>query len=290
MEECNTLNTNELANDVQSVIKTLSELAQKRSFVFRGYSNQSQLLPGIIRNNDLSDLESSLLLDFEKYACYYFNANTPIDFLSCAQHFGLPTRLLDFTHNPFIALFFALGEPKDPSLNGEDRDYYYIQYTSLKNNLCVRSIPLNDDVYNMEFARTDSMAKKCMHYFDSVKDLFGKNIVRRTIRSLNEFIDYTEDPNYEAQKLKDHTLLFVDPPQSNQRIIMQQGLFMLPYTLNKEEHLQILNKHSQVLKIHKDLRKELILHLDTLGYNTFRLMPDLSSICNAIKRKHINTQ
>ena len=89
-------------------------------------------------------------------------------------------------------------------------------------------------------------------------------------------------------KISTHAILFIDPNQSNQRIIMQQGLFMFPYTLSREGHLEILNNNSCCVKIHKDLRNELIQYLDTLGYNTFRLMPDLSSICEAVKRRNID--
>ena len=39
------------------------------------------------------------------------------------------------------------------------------------------------------------------------------------------------------------------------------------------------------IKIHKDLRGALLDYLDTIGLNTFRLMPDLQSVCHAVKRK-----
>ena len=69
---------------------------------------------------------------------------------------------------------------------------------------------------------------------------------------------------------------------------MQQGLFMFPYTLDEDEHQEILDKNSYCIKIHKNLRYKLIQYLDVLGYNTFRLMPDLSSICEAVKRRNID--
>ena len=40
--------------------------------------------------------------------------------------------------------------------------------------------------------------------------------------------------------------------------------------------------------IHKNLREDIVQYLDTLGYNAFRLMPDLSSICEAVKRRVID--
>ena len=131
-----------------TVVNHLNDLAQSGDYVFRGYGKQSEMLPGIIRDKDYTNLENRLLTDFERYGSNYFTANTPIDFMSYAQHFGLPTRLLDFTFNPFIALSFAIYNPKSSNYKDpDDKDYYYIRYASLSENICVPVIPLNDEIY-----------------------------------------------------------------------------------------------------------------------------------------------
>lgn len=91
-------------------------------------------------------------------------------------------------------------------------------------------------------------------------------------------------------KVAQRTLFFIDPSQSNQRLIMQQGLFMFPYFLGKEEHIRIIDENSQVIKIHKDLREPLLKYLDTIGVNAFRIMPDLASVCEAVERKVKDTR
>lgn len=271
-----------------TVVNHLNDLAQSGDYVFRGYGKQSELLPGIIRDKDYTNLENRLLTDFERYGSNYFTANTPIDFMSYAQHFGLPTRLLDFTFNPFIALSFAIYNPKSSNYKDpDDKDYYYIRYASLSENICVPVIPLNDEIYQSKFIQTDSLATKSMQCIDSVTDLFGGNILGRNISSLIGFRGIDEIVDLQ-EKLRNQAILFVNPNQSNQRIIMQQGLFMFPYTLDKKAHIDILNKNSRVVMIHKSHRDKLIKYLDTMGYNTFRLMPDLSSICQAIKRRAID--
>lgn len=283
------LDTFDASSSVQAVIDRLNDLARHGNFVFRGYGKQDELLPNIIRKGNYVDIEGELLKDFEKYGSSYFHATTPIDFMSYAQHFGLPTRLLDFTYNPFIALSFSLYMPKGTNYREpEDKDYYYVRYASLDENLCAPSIPLNDDIFNTKLTRTDSLATKACHCIDSVTDLFGNNNLHSSIWALDGFKDSLDATVSKQDKIRNHAILFIDPNQSNQRIIMQQGLFMFPYTLDKEEHLRILNNNSYYIMIHKSLRNELIQYLDTLGFNTFRLMPDLSSICEAVRRRNVD--
>jgi hypothetical protein len=85
-------------------------------FLFRGQTVDHPLIPKICRlkaKGELLQVEQYMLQEFKRTNPLLVKEHTPSDdwdYLTLGQHFGLPTRLLDWSNNALTALWFATGD------------------------------------------------------------------------------------------------------------------------------------------------------------------------------------
>ncbi|MGE5463530.1 MAG: FRG domain-containing protein [Syntrophothermus sp.] len=117
------LHTWQLAS-LSDLINFVDGLDRSSTFLFRGQQRESwALLPKIARiKNGCCTLkeELAILTEFKKGAHNFLQTRPENDWswLSIAQHHGLATRVLDWSLNPLVGLWFAVNNPPSGSENG----------------------------------------------------------------------------------------------------------------------------------------------------------------------------
>ncbi len=133
---------------------------EKFIWCFRGHKSiDFEYVPSILRKQNEYLLKHEDIIKKETISRYpdkfnSFEKITPED-IALMQHYGLPTRFLDITFNPFVALFFAsesVNKSEKISLTGEvavlkipkDIVVYSSEYSSNKNKLCLVKTALDN--------------------------------------------------------------------------------------------------------------------------------------------------
>ncbi len=240
------------------------DLDRNRSpYVYRGMSDSSfKMYTSLSRNCKglQKQLEPAILENFAKYA---INDEPSIGHsvwrqMILGQHYGLPTRLLDWTQSALVGLNFAMTEE-----NLEEMD---------KHDCMVWRINMSELVDHLPEPYKYAVNKKHSTIFtvDMLKELTG-----------NSLKQYDTD-------MGDSSMVIIEPPSLNQRIINQHSFFaVVPTGIDDIEKFLADNTEDTVKYIiDKKLRWRVRDMLDQLNMSERIVYPGLEGLSKWIARHY----
>ena len=198
-------------NDIEIVsmdqlIESLNKLPN--NYIYRGHSNISWKLQSTLERVLENDYESTSK-KFEEYSIDYFKSrfqlydksnvlpSSKVEWLSIMQHYGVPTRMLDFTQSPYVALYFALENS-------------------------VKTVPGSFVIYAIDYR---AILKKSLEYLKkhdkTIQVTYEEMFYKR-----DELFDIIDENSYEI-------LWIVEPSISNLRLERQSGSFLISGNIRK---------------------------------------------------------
>lgn len=267
---------------VRTFIGALDKITYNSSqfMYFRGHSNLDyEPRPGIYREKNWINNEDNIFKDLILRCPGDFQSiESTFQALVKMQHYSLPTRLLDITSNPLIALFFACsgndekaGEVLAFRVPKKDIKYYDSDTVSVIANISRRPIEfsLTEKNKSKENFKKSDEGKKLLHEIKKEKPYFESEIEPSHLESV----------------------ICVKPKMDNARIIKQDGAFFL-FGINKtkSECAEIPPKYiasnEERIIIKSSDKKKILQQLDSLGINPGSIYPEIESVATHIKNTY----
>lgn len=230
-------------------------------YAFRGLSRAGRdLASSLVRlagKADIRRLELALLRNFRKYAFTEGpRADSIWDWLALGQHRGLPTRLLDWTYSPLVALHFATDFPGDYDADGV---VWCVNFVEANKQLPARLRRI------MAREGSETLTVDMLAVF----------------KALRSFDALSRDP----------FLVFLEPPALDRRILNQFALFSLMSspTARIDEWLAEHPHLARRVVIPARLKWEIRDKLDQANVNERILFPDLDGLSRWLTRYYMPT-
>lgn len=277
-EEATVFSVGHLFDKISRYNSTIIENNTTGTLLFRGQANIDFPMDASIFRNNMISKETALINDLILQEPYEFgNHMTDFEQLVKMQHYGLPTRLIDVTTNPLIALYFACSDKTCEDKDGE----ILILIESLQRP-----------------------TEKQVQYFAALAEYDGKSIeafvdyfVQKGL--INNALDYKEK-NEKLENIFRTKYIPVVAPKNNERIKRQNGAFLLlGIDVEKPDYFlkNTFNLKDQLIKdfgdgiprslvIPQEHKQSILKELDIIGINEAFVYPELEHQTSYIKSKH----
>lgn len=172
--------------------------------VFRGVREKGETLylNTSLQWNNLVEYEYDMINELRRFEPFEFNGLSGLDLLGKCQHYGLPSRLLDFSFSHYVALFFSVTDLKQDNIS-DKKCKVYCMAANLRNevpatNVCRIAVKMQPAMYSDD------------------KNNF-----------IDDIIDFKNDELKQFIKRTLSSSLFVYPKFYTEREKMQQSVFLI---------------------------------------------------------------
>ncbi len=262
--------------DLSSYVRLFKATQPKEGHInfYRGHSDKSYILsPSLFRLKSQRKDEKNILRELLAVQPGEFKDDrTVFEQLVRMQHYALPTRLLDITYNPLIALYFACVD--NPNTDGRLLTFNiqkkYVKYFDSDTVSCVANLSnlsarQRNEIRNMtndELAKSET-GERLLHFIKAEKSYF---LAKMKVEDLKG-------------------IFVVRPKQNNRRILAQQGAFII-FGLTSELK-QDNNSNIKITKTnipHKS-KANILKELDYININASTIFPEIESAAKYIISK-----
>lgn len=228
-------------------------LSTQHIWWFRGHSDYDwKLQPSLWRDYSKTQ-ESYMIREFLFKARTRVNVfpvnNDNSGWISLMQHHGLPTRLLDWSKSPLIALYFATHDYHRHSINISEK------------NAAIWLICPGE--LNKYFGH-----EKLIYPLDS-------NLSLKLI-----------DQAFYTDRNENYGVLAASAIETHKRMIMQQSAFTIHSDPQPLEDFQENNNWLRKIKIPQKALSEIAFELELLGIKLSSIFPDLDNLAKEVKSEH----
>lgn len=245
-------------------------------FYFRGHSNRDKyrIRPSVFRSSAGKSKEHALFRELIATNPGDFrDDSSTLERLARMQHHSCPTRLLDVSSNPLVALYFACNS--SPKNHGEvialRVDKETVKFFDSDTVSCIANL-----------ARLDLPNKQALMRLDETQ-FNDSPIAKRLLHFIKEEKPYFE-PKIEKHDLK--RVLVVRPKLNSKRLVAQAGAFLLFGEVDEIDGGKVRGIGIERIIIDAASKPAIIKSLNSLGINEGTLFMDIDSYAAHLKKIH----